>query len=174
MSTAPTLPRSRQGGFDIGPTTRVLVVLACTVLSVATTWAITRGITGLAPAHPSIRSAAVIAHLATVLPAVPLGAWLLLSRKGTERHRMLGKLWIALMVATATAALFIRSSGSLSWIHIFVPLTYLGCWQIYRSAREGKVAQHRKHIVQMYLGALTIPGAVAFLGSRLMGTWLYG
>jgi len=165
---------SERAGFDVGRVTRGLVLAACATLSVASLWAIARGVSGVAPPHPNARLAAVIVHVSTVVPAIPLGAWLLLGRKGTPLHRLLGKAWIGLMLAAATAALFIRSSGTFSWIHIFVPLTYLGCWQVYRSAREGKIAEHRKHVVQLYLGALTIPGALAFLSSRLMGTWLFG
>ena len=38
-------------------------------------------------------------HLLTVLPAALLGAYLLASRKGTPRHRALGKGYMVLMLA---------------------------------------------------------------------------
>jgi uncharacterized membrane protein len=115
-------------------------------------------------------------HLTAVLPAIPLGAWLLLSRKGTPTHKLMGKVWVALMVATAISALFIRSlnDGSFSWIHIFVPLTLHGAWLIVSSARKGDIAAHRKHTARLYLLALIIPGAFAFLPDRVMGILMLG
>ena len=39
---------------------------------------------------------ALIIHLATILPALLLGAYVLIRRKGDRRHKLLGKIWIAL------------------------------------------------------------------------------
>ncbi|NCQ64591.1 MAG: hypothetical protein GW757_11800, partial [Alphaproteobacteria bacterium] len=70
--------------------------------------------------------------------------------------------------------IFVRGGTDFSWIHIFVPITLLGAWNVVRTARTGDIARHRKHITQMYLGALMIPGLFAFLPDRLMGMWLLG
>ena len=93
--------------------------------------------------------------------------------KGGKRHKQLGKLWLALMVATASAAIFIKTSGSFSFIHIFIPLTYIASYKVISSARRGDMKTHKKEILGLYLGALMIPGAVAFaLPGRLMNVWL--
>ena len=39
-------------------------------------------------------------HLATVLPAFVIGAFQLLRRKGTPGHKLLGKIYMVLMLAT--------------------------------------------------------------------------
>ena len=109
-----------------------------------------------------------------MLPCVPLGAYLLLSTKGTKLHKALGKIWITLMVVTAIAITFVRGGTDFSWIHIFVPITLLGAWQVVRTARKGDIASHRRNIPRMYLGALMIPGLFSFLPTRLMGMWLFG
>lgn len=179
--TTTTLEHSRPNtikrpgnSFDIGPITRSLVWIAGLSMSVLSVIALYRGLTGLAPDHPNIRSLAILIHVSTVLPAIPMGAYLLLTRKGTALHKQLGKIWVALMVITATSAIFIQSSGSFSLIHIFVPMTLIGSWQIVSSARKGQIQKHKKHIINMYLGALMIPGIVAFsLSGRLMNTWLF-
>src|SRR3712207_5983152 len=44
---------------------------------------------------------AITIHLATVLPALVLGPFILLRRKGDPMHRRLGTIWMGLMVATA-------------------------------------------------------------------------
>jgi uncharacterized membrane protein len=117
----------------------------------------------------------VIIHVATVLPAIPLGGYLLLTRKGTTLHKRLGKLWLALMLITATSAIFIQSSGGFSFIHIFVPITFHAAWKTIATARRGDIKGHKNHLVLTYLTALMIPGIVAFaLPGRLMNTMLLG
>lgn len=149
-----------------------LVGIAASALTLVATIALFKWGTGIAPDLPHYRNLAVTLHVLTVLPAVPLGAYLILSRKGDARHKLLGKIWVALMVTTAISITFSRSGTDFSWIHIFVPYTLLGAWQVVSTARAGKIAAHRKHITQMYLGALIIPGAFAFLPSRMFGVWL--
>ncbi|MCR2834144.1 DUF2306 domain-containing protein [Parerythrobacter lacustris] len=173
-ATAPYAARPRNAGFDIGPATRAIITAAAIAMSAACLFALMRFALGLAPAHPAMRNIAVVLHVVTVLPAVPLGAYLLLSRKGTPRHRQLGKLWVGLMVVTALAITFIRGGTDFSWIHIFVPLTLHGAWKTIVTARAGKIAEHKRHLVGMYLGALMIPGIFSFLPDRMMGTWLFG
>ncbi|MFZ5744040.1 MAG: DUF2306 domain-containing protein [Pseudomonadota bacterium] len=177
--TAIALPRpanARANGFDLGPVARAAVGLVGVGFTTACALAAVRFAAGLAPAHPNTQDIAVMIHVATVLPAVPLGAWLMLARKGTPRHKALGKIWVALMVVTALAALFIRqiNGGGFSPIHIFVPMTLHGAWKTISTARRGDIGAHKKALIGLYLGALTIPGLFAFMPNRLMGTWLFG
>ncbi|MBX3593065.1 DUF2306 domain-containing protein [Sphingomonas sp.] len=170
------IPGRTRPRFDLAPVTRALIGAAGIAMSILCAYALIRGLLGLAPSHGAAREWAIRLHLATVLPAVPLGAWVMLARKGTPRHRTLGKLWLVLMVVTALSTLFIRhvNGGSLSWIHLFVPLTLHGAWKTIATARAGNIAKHRANLVGMYLGALMIPGVFAFLPGRLMGSWLLG
>lgn len=170
---ANTKPADR---FDLGPLARAAVGVVGVGFTSACALAAIRFAAGLAPSHPNTQSLAVMIHLATVLPAVPLGAWLMLSRKGTARHKQLGKIWILLMVITALSALFIRqiNGGQFSPIHLFVPMTLHGAWKAISTARRGDIAAHKKGLIGFYLGALTIPGLFAFMPGRLMATWLFG
>ncbi|MEM9310735.1 MAG: DUF2306 domain-containing protein [Pseudomonadota bacterium] len=170
----PSGPFDANSGFDIAPRVR-MVVWACAVgLTAATLIALARGFTGMAPSHGATRHIAIIIHVATVLPAVPLGAYLLLTRKGTKLHKQLGKLWVGLMLATATSAIFIKSGGSFSFIHIFVPMTYIASYKIVATARRGDMQGHRSEVLSLYLGALTIPGVVSIaLPGRLLNVWLF-
>ena len=138
--------------------------------------ALIRAATGYAATYRGAIDLAVIIHVASVMPAVPLGAWLLLSVKGTPQHKAMGKVWLGLMVAAALSAVFIRqiNGGNFSFIHLFVPLTLLGAWQAYTTARAGNLVAHRKGLIRFYLLALTIPGLLAFMPGRLMATWLFG
>ncbi|BDI62016.1 DUF2306 domain-containing protein [Qipengyuania nanhaisediminis] len=158
--------------FDNGPVTRGVIGLGGSLVTLAAGIALFKWLTGLAPDLAHYRNLAIVIHVATVLPCVPLGAYLLLSTKGTGRHKRLGKLWVALMVTSAIAITFVRGGTDFSWIHIFVPYTLLGAVQVIRTARTGNIAGHRMHITGMYLFALVLPGLISFHPERLMGLWL--
>lgn len=174
MTAAAT--NTRPVAFSLTPALRAGLVAAATVLGVITLTALAKAMLGLVPATRSAKEVAVVIHLVTVIPAIPLGLYVLLARKGTPRHRALGKLWLALMGVTALSTLFIRqiNQGDLSYVHLFVPLTLVGIWQVVASARSGRLADHRRHVVSMYIGALLIAGFTSFIPGRLMWHWLAG
>ncbi|MBN8500537.1 MAG: DUF2306 domain-containing protein [Sphingomonadales bacterium] len=175
-AAAPSPKKSGWSDFEPGPALRGAIIAVGVTLTSASLIAVTRALAGVVPDHGGAHSLAVILHLATVVPCLPLGAWLLLKRKGTPQHKALGKIWLVLMVLTALSAVFIRqlNNGSFSPIHLFVPLTIWGAWQAIATARAGNIAKHRQGLIRFYLGALTIPGVLSFLPGRMMWAWLIG
>ncbi|MEQ5787647.1 DUF2306 domain-containing protein [Erythrobacter sp. NFXS35] len=162
-------------GFDIGPVARTAVSLACFTMSFAVLVALGRAGLGMVDNLHHYNKLPVIIHVATVLPTIPLGGYLLLARKGTALHKQLGKLWLALMLITATSAIFIQSSGGFSFIHVFIPVTFHAAWKTIATARRGDFKAHKNHLVLTYLTALMIPGIFAFvLPGRLMNVMLLG
>lgn len=113
-------------------------------------------------------------HALAAIAAVGLGAIQLIAPKGTIPHRQLGYVWVGLMLTVAVTAIFIRTAGGFSWIHIFVPLTIAGVAGLIFQARKGLVAKHRGTVLGLYIGALMIPGAFSFLPGRLMHTVVTG
>lgn len=175
IAKKPSGPLDAKGGFDLSPRLRTIILACAIAMTSVTVLALVRGLTGIAPAHGAARHMAIVIHVATVLPCVPLGAYLLLTRKGTTLHKQLGKIWVGLMVTTATAATFIKSGGSFSFIHIFVPMTYIASYKIIATARRGDMKGHRYEVISLYLGALMIPGIFSLiLEGRLLNVWLFG
>lgn len=125
------------------------------------------------PAGREPLSPALIIHLATVLPALPLGAYLLISRKGGRLHRLLGRFWAGMMVVTAISSFWLRTNGSLSPIHIFSVITLVSIPLAVVAIRRGDVERHRRAMIATYIG-LVVAGAFAFLPGRLLYTWLGG
>ncbi len=163
------------GNFDIGPVARTAISLACFTMCFVVIVALGRAALGLVDGLEAYAKLPIIIHVATVLPAIPLGGYLLLARKGTALHKRLGKLWLVLMLVTATSAIFIQSNGSFSFLHLFIPLTFHAAWKTVATARRGDIAGHKKHLVLTYLTALMIPGIFAFaLPGRLMNVMLFG
>ena len=175
LAKKPSGPLDTKEGFDLSPRLRMIIWAAAIAMTSATFIAIARGLSGLATAHSAVRDWAIDIHVATVLPCVPLGAYLLLTRKGTKLHKQLGKVWVSLMVTTATSAIFIKSGGSFSFIHIFVPMTLIASYKIIATARRGDMKGHRYEVISLYLGALMLPGIFSMaLPGRLLNVWLFG
>lgn len=54
-------------------------------------------------------------HAGTAIAALLLGAGVLMLRKGTRFHKILGRSWVALMLAVALSSFWITRDGSFSW-----------------------------------------------------------
>ncbi|MDH6266928.1 putative membrane protein [Rhizobium sp. SG_E_25_P2] len=115
---------------------------------------------------------AVQIHVATVLPSAVIGAFLLLwRRKGTLAHRILGRIWFALMIATSVSSLFIHELNmwrGFSPIHILSLLTIVGCCYAVRAAMRGNIRAHRLAMTQIYVGGIVIAGGFTFAPYRIM------
>lgn len=139
-------------------------------------FAIARMALGLAPPTPSARELPLVVHLATIVPAIPLGAYLIWARKGGPRHKALGKLWISLMAVSAVSTLFLRqiNEGGFSFVHLFSVLTLVVAPLAVLAARRGDVAAHRSHVTGLFVGALLVAGFFTFVPGRTMWVWAFG
>ncbi|MCP2671527.1 DUF2306 domain-containing protein [Maricaulaceae bacterium EIL42A08] len=113
-------------------------------------------------------------HAVCALGALVLGVVQLTAPKGTLPHRAFGYIWVGLMAITAVTAIFIQSGGTFSWIHIFVPMVLISIVHLSWRARKGLTTGHRRIALNLFFGALLIPGAFAFMPGRLMQATLFG
>jgi uncharacterized membrane protein len=99
---------------------RSLVVIAAVTTGVTLAFMQIEGPAPVAGGNYQTPSWAVAIHLATILPALVLGLFMLMRRKGGAMHRRLGAVWMAMMVTTAIVSFWIRGdSGAFSGIHLF-------------------------------------------------------
>jgi uncharacterized membrane protein len=141
-------------------------------LLTATLTALSKGQQGPAAPHHAM-SLALIIHLGTVLPALPLGGYLLIRRKGDRLHRLLGRVWAALMVVTAIASFWLRGNGGFSFIHLFSIATLIGVPLAVLAIMRGHLARHRAAMTRVYIG-LVVAGLFAFAPGRLLYVWTFG
>jgi uncharacterized membrane protein len=119
-------------------------------------------------------------HLVTVLPAFGIGAFQLVRRKGTRNHRVLGRIYMLLMLATGFITLSMPAKVGpqffhhFGFIHIFSFLAIFGVPLAYFAARRGYIRAHRFAMLSLYLGGILIAGAFAFSPGRMLHKWLFG
>lgn len=118
----------------------------------------------------------VWAHLVTIMIALALTPVILLDRRGTWRHRLLGRIWAGAMVLTALLSLFVRTIniGHFSLIHLLSVFTLVQVPLIVWSAHTHRIDRHRSSVRAMVTGALLIAGFFSFPFHRLLGRWLLG
>lgn len=115
-------------------------------------------------------------HAITAIIAFVLGPFAIYRRRRDRLHKVLGYIWVVLMLIAATSAIFIneiRLIGPFSPIHAFVVLTYVSLWQGIRAAISGQIEKHRKAMSQLYFFALVGAGLFTFLPGRTMSRMVF-
>jgi uncharacterized membrane protein len=148
-----------------------LLAGASTILLVAALAAIARGRAEWA-AVPLL----IWLHLATILTVVALTPVMLLRRRGDRAHRFVGRVWVIAIFASALISLGVRTihPGHWSWIHLLSALVIVQAPVIWWTARNHRLAAHRRAVRGMVTGALVIAGFFTFPFGRLLGHWLLG
>ncbi len=120
----------------------------------------------------------VFLHLVTAFGALVLGIVLMLRRKGTAHHRLLGWGWVALMGTTTIASAFIRDYHlpnlyGFTPIHAFTVITAVGLPRGILAIRRGEVDVHRRQMRGLFLGACVLAGIFTLLPGRFLGQLLW-
>ena len=102
-------------------------------------------------------------HLAAAVLGLALGALVLARRKGTSSHKVLGRLWVGLMLVVALSSFWI--GGSL--IHLLSAWTVLSLALAVYFIRRGNVRAHKGFMIGTFLG-LVGAGAGALAPGRAL------
>ena len=119
-------------------------------------------------------------HLGTLAPAFVIGTYLLVRRKGTPTHRLLGKIYMGSMLFTAIVTLFMEAIVGPQFLNHFGYIHLLSLFVIYTvptaytAIRAGNIAVHRREMIGLYVGALLVAGGFTLTPGRLMHSWLFG
>ena len=119
-------------------------------------------------------------HLATVAPAAMLGTYLIFWAKGTATHRLLGKIYMILMLITALASLFIPATvgppfiGHFGWIHMLSLLVLASVPRAYYAARKHNVVSHKFSMAGVYFGGILVAGGFTLAPGRYLNQLFFG
>ena len=122
----------------------------------------------------------ILIHVTAIAVSLVLGPLQLILPKGTPRHRLTGRVWVAAMVVGSLSALLILdrpmppSIGPFSWLHLLAVLTLVLLYRAVRLARAGDIEEHRKAMLGLVFLGLGIPAffAVAMPG-RILNNALF-
>lgn len=115
-------------------------------------------------------------HLTAASAATVLGAAVLLRPKGTAVHKAMGRVWVALMAATAISSFWIteiRHGAGFSPIHALSVLTLVALVRAIWAIRRGDVRTHKRSMLIVY-ASTAIAGAFTLLPSRIVGGFFFG
>lgn len=119
-------------------------------------------------------------HLATVVPAFFLGTISLMMKKGTFLHKSIGRIYMVLMLLTATVSLFMKAHvgptllNHFGWIHLFSFLTIYTVPTAYIAIKKGNIKVHKRKMILLYFGALIIAGGFTFMPGRYLHSVFFG
>ena len=116
-------------------------------------------------------------HAIMAMIAIILGGIQLSMKKGGTIHKLLGRIWVGLMLIVATTSFFIHEIklwGAYSPIHLLSLLTIftLGVGIYY--VRVGNVKRHKQTMIALYFFALIVAGFFTLYPGRIMHQILIG
>lgn len=109
-------------------------------------------------------------HVVSALATFFLGLILLSGLKGRTLHRVLGYSWVTTMALTAVSSFFLvgLSVKNLSLIHGLSAWTIILLPVAVAAARKRDIANHRKHMANLFVGGMIVAGLFTFLPGRMM------
>ena len=119
-------------------------------------------------------------HLATVVPCVFLGPIIFVMKKGSVLHKWMGRVYMLLMMVTATVTVFMpavvgpRLFGHFGFIHLFSALTLYTVPTSYLAIKRGDVKDHRNTMILLYIGAIVIAGGFTLMPGRYLHYIFFG
>ena len=116
-------------------------------------------------------------HAIMAMIAIILGGIQLSMKKGGAIHKLLGRLWVGLMMFVAITSFFIHEIklwGAYSPIHLLSLWTIfiLGVGVYY--ARVGNIKRHKQVMITTYFFALILTGFFTLMPGRIMHQILIG
>ena len=116
-------------------------------------------------------------HAIAAMIAIILGGVQLYMKKGGTTHKLLGRVWVGLMLLVSFSSFFIHEIklwGAYSPIHLVSLLTIFYVVLAIYFARVGKIKRHKRAMVSLYAVALVLTGLFTLLPGRVMNQAVFG
>ena len=115
-------------------------------------------------------------HAIAAMIAIILGGFQLIMKKGGILHRILGRVWLGLIIIVAFSSFFIHKIelwGAYSPIHLLSLWTIFSVGLAVYYVRVGNIRRHKQVMIAFYWLALILTGFFTLLPGRVMHQVLF-
>ena len=122
-----------------------------------------------------VYSSIIGVHIVAAVGAVGLGITILSLPKGTPRHKMIGRMWVALMTIVAVGSFWIKglAGEGFSFIHGLSIFTLVSMIYAIFMIRRGNRRAHFSAMIGCFVGAV-IAGLLTLSPDRMIGGFFFG
>ena len=116
-------------------------------------------------------------HAIVAMIAIILGGIQFYMKKGGATHKLLGRVWVGLMLIVSFSSFFIHEIklwGAYSPIHLVSLWTIFSVGLAIYFVRVGKIKRHKQAMLALYVFALIITGFFTLLPGRTMNQVVFG
>jgi|CoawatStandDraft_6_1074263.scaffolds.fasta_scaffold55011_2 uncharacterized membrane protein len=119
-------------------------------------------------------------HLGTIAPAFLMATFMMVTKKGTEVHKLIGRIYMVLMLFTAAVTLLMsaqvgpRLFNHFGFIHLLSVLVLYCVPSAYWAIKNGNVKRHKWSMIGLYIGGLIVAGGFTLMPGRMLGNVLFG
>ena len=118
-------------------------------------------------------------HLSTIGPAFIIATYMMLIKKGTAQHKFLGRIYMVLMLFTATVTLFMSAQvgptlfDHFGFIHLLSVLVLYSVPSAYFAIKTGDVKKHKLTMIGLYIGGMLVAGGFTLVPGRFLGDLIF-
>jgi len=119
-------------------------------------------------------SAYIPSHFVFAVSALLIGAVQLIGKKGTVQHKLLGRIWVVMMLIICFTSFWIKEVmpngrfGGYSPIHLLSIFVIIQIFLGVYFAKVGNISKHKNCMTYTYIGGLIIVGGFTFSPGRLL------
>ena len=116
-------------------------------------------------------------HAIAAILAIILGGVQLYMNKGSVTHKLLGYIWVGLMLIVSVSSFFIHE---IKLWNIYSPIHLLSAWTIFSLGlaiyyvRISNIKRHKHVMIMIYVFALVLTGFFTFMPGRVMHQIVFG
>ena len=116
-------------------------------------------------------------HAIAAMLAIVLGGVQLYMNKGSLTHKLLGYIWVGLMLIVSVSSFFIHE---IKLWNIYSPIHLLSAWTIFSLGlaiyyvRISNIKRHKHVMIMIYGFALVLTGFFTFMPGRIMHQIVFG
>lgn len=118
-------------------------------------------------------------HLFLLLISFLIATYIMLTKKNTKQHKVLGALYMGLMLIAVIISFFISATIGPTLFNHFGVLHILSLFMLYIipsayiAAKNGNIKKHRNIMIGLYVGTIVIAIVFSLTPTILLHEWIF-